>query len=208
MNTIKCILMRHSYRGEYTSESVPRKDLKLIMEAGLAAPSGCNKQTVSLVAVDDRKTLLLAAAYEHGTIHLHTIYVNTVLVERTASHVVLTAQLVVCAHAGLRCHKFLYGIAAGTGHSFKVFFVEFLHGPHLPACFGNSDFCHFFATLLHDDIERQVTLWLLEDTFPCLISNHAVDDHNTVGSVEGEIILSVNRSRSAKRLPFDADLTQ
>ena len=65
MNTIKCILMRHSYRGEYTSESVPRKDLKLIMEAGLAAPSGCNKQTVSLVAVDDRNLLdRLKAAIE------------------------------------------------------------------------------------------------------------------------------------------------
>lgn len=53
MNTIECILKRHSFRGEYIKEPVPREDLKRIMEAGLAAPSGCNKQTTSLIAVDD-----------------------------------------------------------------------------------------------------------------------------------------------------------
>ena len=57
MNTIECISVRHSYRGDYSSEPVPRKDLKLILEAGLSAPSGCNKQTVSLVAVDDKSLL-------------------------------------------------------------------------------------------------------------------------------------------------------
>lgn len=57
MDAIDCILSRHSYRGKYTSDPVPREDLKLIMEAGLAAPSGCNKQTVSLIAVDDPEIL-------------------------------------------------------------------------------------------------------------------------------------------------------
>lgn len=52
------IMSRHSYRGKYKADKVPRKDLKTIMEAGLAAPSGCNKQTTSLIAVDD--PLLLA----------------------------------------------------------------------------------------------------------------------------------------------------
>lgn len=47
------IFERHSYRGAYLPESVPRADLTKIMEAGLAAPSGCNKQTTSLIAVDD-----------------------------------------------------------------------------------------------------------------------------------------------------------
>jgi len=32
---------------------VPREDLKKILEAGLAAPSGCNRQTTSLIALDD-----------------------------------------------------------------------------------------------------------------------------------------------------------
>ncbi len=57
MNLIELILDRHSYRGKYKKAPVPRKDLRLIMEAGLAAPSGCNKQTTSLIAVDDPEVL-------------------------------------------------------------------------------------------------------------------------------------------------------
>ena len=51
------ILTRHSYRGKYKPDRVPREDLVAIMEAGLAAPSGCNKQTTSLIAVDDPAVL-------------------------------------------------------------------------------------------------------------------------------------------------------
>ena len=57
MNTFMTILKRHSYRGNYLNEDVPRSDLIRIMEAGLAAPSGCNKQTTSLIAVNDKDTL-------------------------------------------------------------------------------------------------------------------------------------------------------
>ena len=53
MELFEAILSRHSYRGKYTSEPVPRDTLIKIMEAGLAAPSGCNAQTTSLIAVDD-----------------------------------------------------------------------------------------------------------------------------------------------------------
>ena len=53
MDTLECISVRHSYRGAYRNEPVPREDLRKIMEAGLAAPSGCNKQTVSLIAADE-----------------------------------------------------------------------------------------------------------------------------------------------------------
>ena len=53
MDTMKTILARHSYRGKYLPAPVPREHLQMIMEAGLAAPSGCNKQTTSLIAVDD-----------------------------------------------------------------------------------------------------------------------------------------------------------
>ena len=57
MNMIELILSRHSYRGKYLPVSVPRNDLREIVEAGLAAPSGCNKQTTSLIAVDDPSVL-------------------------------------------------------------------------------------------------------------------------------------------------------
>jgi len=53
MTVLDLIKNRHSYRGEYTDTPVTKEDLIKIMEAGLAAPSGCNKQTTSLIAVDD-----------------------------------------------------------------------------------------------------------------------------------------------------------
>lgn len=53
MDVITAIMQRTSYRGAYEDAPVPREHLKLILEAGVAAPSGCNKQTVSLIAVDD-----------------------------------------------------------------------------------------------------------------------------------------------------------
>jgi len=53
MNTLDAIRARRSYRGKYLPSPVPREHLTAIMEAGLRAPSGCNKQTTSLIAVDD-----------------------------------------------------------------------------------------------------------------------------------------------------------
>ena len=57
MNVIETINVRHSYRGKYKPDKVPREDLKTIMNAGLCAPSGCNKQTTSLICVDDEDVL-------------------------------------------------------------------------------------------------------------------------------------------------------
>jgi len=57
MSALDMIHRRHSYRGKYKSTPVPREDLVKIMQAGLAAPSGCNKQTTSLIAVDDPAVL-------------------------------------------------------------------------------------------------------------------------------------------------------
>jgi nitroreductase len=53
MDTLNAIKQRTSYRGTFKDTVIPREDLIKIMEAGLAAPSGCNKQTTSLIAVDD-----------------------------------------------------------------------------------------------------------------------------------------------------------
>ncbi len=57
MNVLETISKRHSYRGSFKSDPVPREDLIKIMQAGLAAPSGCNKQTTSLIAIDDSDVL-------------------------------------------------------------------------------------------------------------------------------------------------------
>ncbi len=52
MTALEAILSRTSYRGKYAADPVPREHLRQLLEAGLAAPSGCNKQTTSLIAVD------------------------------------------------------------------------------------------------------------------------------------------------------------
>ncbi len=53
MEFFDAIKNRRSYRGKYADTPVPRVHLTQIMQAGLDAPSGCNKQNVSLVGVDD-----------------------------------------------------------------------------------------------------------------------------------------------------------
>jgi len=57
MTTFDAIKARTSYRGKYKNTPVSKDDLKKIMDAGLAAPSGCNTQTTSLIAVDDPELL-------------------------------------------------------------------------------------------------------------------------------------------------------
>ena len=56
-SAINTINARHSYRGRFSSEPVPREDLKIIANAGINAPSGCNKQTTDLIVVDDKEIL-------------------------------------------------------------------------------------------------------------------------------------------------------
>ncbi len=86
MNTIEAIRQRHSYRGRYDGAPVPREDLLRILEAGLAAPSGCNKQTTSLIAVDEPETLR----------RLHGVIVPDVAATAPAMICVLTRR--VCAY--------------------------------------------------------------------------------------------------------------
>ncbi len=54
---LEVISGRRSYRGKYLPVPVPRDDLRIILQAGLDAPSGCNKQTASLIAVDSPELL-------------------------------------------------------------------------------------------------------------------------------------------------------
>lgn len=54
MNTIDLIKSRTSYRGPYLSTKVPREHLKLIMEAGLAAPAMICVLAKKIIAYRDR----------------------------------------------------------------------------------------------------------------------------------------------------------
>jgi nitroreductase len=57
MDIFECLQKRYSYRGAYKDTAVPREDLEKILSAGLAAPSGCNRQTSSLIALDNPELL-------------------------------------------------------------------------------------------------------------------------------------------------------
>ncbi len=57
-SAVSAIASRHSYRGAFSEEGVPEKDLRIIAAAGLDAPSGCNKQTTDLIIVNDEETLM------------------------------------------------------------------------------------------------------------------------------------------------------
>ena len=56
------IKKRGSFRGPFTGEKIPRQELQNIVEAGIAAPSGCNAQTTSFVIVDDEQLVRQIAA--------------------------------------------------------------------------------------------------------------------------------------------------
>ncbi|MFH1039439.1 MAG: nitroreductase family protein [PVC group bacterium] len=53
MELFEAMKRRHSYRGPFKDDPVPREDLERIVAAGLRAPSGKNEQTTSFVIVDD-----------------------------------------------------------------------------------------------------------------------------------------------------------
>ena len=62
MDVWEAIAARRSYRGMYADTPVPRADLARIVTAGLSAPSGCNKQTTTLLALDDAALIKKVAA--------------------------------------------------------------------------------------------------------------------------------------------------
>ncbi len=49
MDFFETVDARYSYRGDYTDDPVPKGDLEKIVSAGLAAPSGKNAQTTTVV---------------------------------------------------------------------------------------------------------------------------------------------------------------
>jgi len=57
MELFEAIKNRHSYRGAFKAQPIPRSDLQKIVEAGLLAPSGTNAQTTRFVIIDDPELL-------------------------------------------------------------------------------------------------------------------------------------------------------
>ena len=53
MDLFEAIHNRHSYRGTYSPEPIPRSDLEKIIRAGMAAPSGSDIRPWSFVVLQD-----------------------------------------------------------------------------------------------------------------------------------------------------------
>ncbi len=62
MEFFEVVKKRQSYRGGFENKSIPRGDLKKIVQAGLDAPSGKNAQTTQFVMVDDAAIVRTIAA--------------------------------------------------------------------------------------------------------------------------------------------------
>ncbi|OHB53165.1 MAG: hypothetical protein A2Y07_10490 [Planctomycetes bacterium GWF2_50_10] len=62
MELFEAISQRHSYREVFGAREVTKEELRKIVEAGLAAPSGCNAQTTDFVIVDEPGMIARIAA--------------------------------------------------------------------------------------------------------------------------------------------------
>jgi len=66
MELFEAIAKRYSYRGAYLPRPVPEADLRKIVQAGLAAPSGKNLQTTRFIVITDPEKLDLVKAVFAG----------------------------------------------------------------------------------------------------------------------------------------------
>lgn len=55
MDFFEVIRKRHSYRGAFQPLPIPDEDIHEIMDAGVRAPSGYNRQTTSFIVVTDEE---------------------------------------------------------------------------------------------------------------------------------------------------------
>jgi nitroreductase len=87
MDVFDAISERHSYRGAFQDEPVPREDLQRIVQTALDAPSGCNAQTTSFVIVDDPDTLAaMAAIVDKPVMHAAKAVIACVVEHRDVYH--------------------------------------------------------------------------------------------------------------------------
>ena len=60
------------------------------------------------------------------------------------------------------------------------------------------------VSALHDDVQYQFALRLLQYTLPFLETHHLIYHHNTVGRVELDVVLAIDVGRCGYALSLDA----
>ena len=66
MDVFEAIAKRHSYRGPFKDQPISREDLRRIVQAGIQAPSGGNRQTTTFVIADDPQTHGFTSGVSHN----------------------------------------------------------------------------------------------------------------------------------------------
>ena len=127
------------------------------------------------LGVDETQTLLLPTTNQQGTMDLHAVDIDGVLIERTAADVILAAQLVRLAHTRKRDQQALYRTTRSVRHDARRGSVDTVHRtlrmldtPHLDLR------QHLLVRQhLHVDIQH---LFEVDDT----LLNRGISDHREV----------------------------
>lgn len=100
MDLMEAICTRKSYRKTFKPNYIPDADLKEILKAGAAAPSGCNQQTTCFIAVNNQEMV-------HN---LATIYGASWALTAPAAILLLTKEMI--SYKGNSYHIHDYSAAA------------------------------------------------------------------------------------------------
>ena len=87
MDLFEALAQRYSYRGGYRRRPASRMDLRKILEAGIRAPSGCNAQTTTFVAVDDPELIAkISGIVDRPTVREAAALIACVMETRAVYH--------------------------------------------------------------------------------------------------------------------------
>ena len=149
------------------------------------------------VGVDDRQAFLLSAAHQEGAIHLHIVDIHAVLVETSATHVVLRRQFAVARHACLLLYQFFNGITRHAGRVQQVLGIELLCASRLPFLFGHG---HFGEQVVVKQLylQRLLAAWAAQHTGLGLVAHHRKFHHHAVGTLQlhGKLALEIGHGHT------------
>ena len=99
MDVFEAITRRHSYRGTFTKDRIPREDLVRIVQSGIQAPSGCNAQTTIFLVVDEIDTIRRIAETVDSQVILNAPALIVCIVEHRAVYRDMSFGVEDCAAA-------------------------------------------------------------------------------------------------------------
>ena len=145
------------------------------------------------IGIDHRESFLLTATNEERAEHLDVVDIDAVLVERTASNVVLRRQLVVCRHACLTLNHLLDGIARRRRCVLHILLAQLLRLGGLALHLSHVHLAQRLVFLLQDDLQRLLALRIAQHTGASLITDHREANFHRVGRLQFHRELALER---------------